>query len=120
MARTQLNVRVPETTLSQIEELQRLGYESQSHTIIIAIDRLYAQEKNMNSYKGFRIEVFQPDSNFGGKSNFWTWTATDTKDDSALTAWHGHGDNLTREYKSEADAIRAAKQSINALLDKGY
>lgn len=44
MPRTQLNVRVPETTLAQIKELQRLGYESQSHTIIVAIDRLHTQE----------------------------------------------------------------------------
>lgn len=57
MPRTQLNVRVPETTLAQIEELQRLGYESQSHTIIVAIDRLYTQEKVRMSDKIYAIST---------------------------------------------------------------
>jgi hypothetical protein len=44
MPRSQLNVRVPDTTTAQLEWLTANGYESQAHAVIIAVDRLYAQE----------------------------------------------------------------------------
>jgi len=47
--RTQLNVRIPDTTKSQIDQLTALGYESQAHIVIAAIDRLFQQEKTMTA-----------------------------------------------------------------------
>lgn len=44
MARTQLNVRVPDTTISQIADLRKFGYESQAHVVMIAVDRMYKEE----------------------------------------------------------------------------
>lgn len=81
MPRTQLNVRVPETTLAQIEELRRLGYESQSHTIIVAIDRLYTQEKQKMNKTVYAISTVNASSTHKAG---WKIYGTGTNEDEAL------------------------------------
>lgn len=68
MARTQLNVRIPDSTTQQIAILiKNAGYESQSHVVIAAVERIYQQEismKNTTKYPvGGKIIVPHPDKN---------------------------------------------------------
>lgn len=51
MARTQFNVRVPDLTVQQVAELQELlPAESQAHVIILAIERLWQEERNRRQH----------------------------------------------------------------------
>lgn len=53
MSRQQFNVRLPELTVKQIEELKDLlPAESLSHVVIIAIDRLYQELVSIQGNKG--------------------------------------------------------------------
>jgi hypothetical protein len=84
---------VPETTLSQIEELQRLGHESQSHTIIVAIDRMYREEFTMS----WKARYFDKESLIvlNGRLD-----AAGYKPASA-----NYGSNISDEYRGEIDHI---------------
>lgn len=55
MARTQLNIRVPQTTINQIAALTERGYESQAHVIIIAVNNLYRKEVSTVSIKEIHV-----------------------------------------------------------------
>lgn len=61
--RTQLNVRIPDSTIRQIGQLiATSGYESQSHVIISAVERLFLQEITMSTKMTIRaFEIFTGD-----------------------------------------------------------
>lgn len=77
MPRSQLNVRVPDTTTAQLEWLTANGgYESQAHAVIIAVDRLYTQETSKMAASIYDYTVLE--DNGGGLHLFLFHPGSDT------------------------------------------
>lgn len=134
MPRTQLNVRVPETTLSQIEQLQRLGYESQSHTIIIAIDRLHREEfptmTTPLTYEQKAAALFARNANDNAKTEQTTpleWLRSmsgNVEDEAAQLEEYRIGSEILEQYTlhrfDSHQALSIAQAEENRLAAEGY
>lgn len=71
------------------------------------------------NYKGFQIEVYQPESNLpAGEPAGWAWSAQD--DETSLGSFQGHGDARTRTFDSADEALSDARKSITRTFNRGY
>lgn len=106
MARTQFNVRLPDTTLEQIGKLSE-RYESQSHVIMVAVDRLYREEFLMSSIATkASVELNDDKPTIVSKIRKWIdgtipGASVGRKADQALFAWNGiltaRGETLNKD-----------------------
>jgi Arc/MetJ-type ribon-helix-helix transcriptional regulator len=112
--RTQLNVRVPDTTKRQIDELLDRGYESQAHVIIIAVNNLYREETKMNIHEDLqsvlrRIPAEMPFAPYSGD------TVIVIKNKDGAISVVDNGDEVV--YTSIADATEAIDELRDTEMD---